>query len=329
MIPLLTAEADLRNVKIGAPMPPFSLQDLEGKSVSWPSGKKQTLVLVFLPSDSQQIVRVLTDLETITRRFHNEAENFVVLAVAAFPQKKDDLLALRKQSKAHFPILLDTQFKLWGQLGVIAAPTVIVVAQDGTIQWTKAGYGYDFIPLIRSHLAAAIGIVDPYKTDQTAAVNSLDNATPQARALRHLQIARIFARKHEWEQAVDEARKAAQLTPDSIEVLSELGQLLCRVGKNQDAIEMAQKIHSENRQEQALALLIQGWALRQLAEYTKAELMLREAIRKDPLSARAFFELGKIYQVRNQTEKAMRAYHQALAITFDETPAADLKKDSL
>jgi tetratricopeptide (TPR) repeat protein len=327
LLPNLAAQASLRNVKIGDKMPQFSLQNLEGKTVTWQPGKHQALVVVFLPSDSRRMVRVLTDLEKITQESRKEAANLVILAVTTSPQSKDNLLALPKQGKVRFPILLDTQLKLWGQLGVIAAPTTIVVAPDDTIQWTKAGYGYDFLPSIRSHVALATGKADSQTTEQKSTVNALVNATPQARARRHLQMARIFARKGRWDAAVTEAQKAAELTPDSIEVLSELGQFLCRTGQNQAAIKIAQKIKSEKKQEQALAALIQGWALRQLAEYTKAEQMLREATLKNPKSARAFYELGKIYQARNQTEKAMLAYHHALAITFKESTSPNLKID--
>jgi hypothetical protein len=38
----------------------------------------------------------------------------------------------------------------------------------------------------------------------------------------------------------------------------------------------------------------------------------------NPNSSRGLFELGKIYQVRGQAEKAMVSYHKALALLFGE-----------
>jgi Tfp pilus assembly protein PilF len=64
--------------------------------------------------------------------------------------------------------------------------------------------------------------------------------------------------------------------------------------------------------------MISGWAKRQTGDLETAEKLLREATKIDPKSARALFELGKVYQSKQQVDKAMNLYREALTILFDE-----------
>lgn len=61
-----------------------------------------------------------------------------------------------------------------------------------------------------------------------------------------------------------------------------------------------------------------GWAKRQLDQLEEAEKHLLEGIHQDPMSPRLYFELGRIYQQRNNSEKAMQAYFQALQLIYRE-----------
>ena len=70
--------------------------------------------------------------------------------------------------------------------------------------------------------------------------------------------------------------------------------------------------------------MVLGWANRQINKLQIAEEFLIEAAKHNPKLTRAFFELGKVYQATEQSEKAMAAYRKALELVFDEpaTPKA-------
>ncbi|MHC4565725.1 MAG: tetratricopeptide repeat protein, partial [Planctomycetota bacterium] len=61
-----------------------------------------------------------------------------------------------------------------------------------------------------------------------------------------------------------------------------------------------------------------GWANRQMGNLEEAEKFLQEGIGQDPTSPRLHFELGRIYQKRNDSEKAMQAYFRALQLIYRE-----------
>jgi tetratricopeptide (TPR) repeat protein len=206
---------------------------------------------------------------------------------------------------------------------VIAAPTVLIVGKDDTIVWIKAGEGTDFVPVVRANLNKALGIAPETTTEDAQRVKAVVNDTPEARLQRHLQMAKILEQKGRFDSAIAEVQKAASLDPNSIEPDLALGELFCKSGRNKEAIELTGKVKAVRPTEKARLLLISGWARRQMGELEPAEKLLLEATSFDPQFPRALFELGKVYQAQNKTDKAMECYFKALTLVFDAS--ADVK----
>ena len=130
-------------------------------------------------------------------------------------------------------------------------------------------------------------------------------------------MAKMLQKKGRLESAIKELHKARGMDPNSVDILFELGELFCTAGRNQEALDLVEAIKITSRFGKARALLISGWAKRQMDELDKAEELLLEATKLDPKSIRGFFELGKVYEARGDAEKAMQAYHRALLLVFE------------
>lgn len=313
------AQSELRKVKVGERMPDFSLSDLNGTAFAYKHGRNKVMLLTFLPTSQRRIERTITDIETVIKGLQENRTQFDSVGVISGPAVKDYSKQRKPGSRPSFPVLLDGNFQLWGKLGVIAAPTLIIVGKDDNIQWIKAGYGYDFVPVVRTHLEQALGIAQDQAAEETHQVKTVANDTVDARIQRHLQMARMLEEKGRIESAVSELKKAAELDPNSNVSFFELGELLCRADRNKEALNVAERIKTTNKYDKARRLLISGWARRQMNELDAAEKDLLEATKLDPKSVRALFELGKIQHVRGQTEKAMKSYYAALALIFNES----------
>jgi len=325
-LPAAIGHAALRKVKVGEKMPEFSLPDSNGTTFIHKHNHKKVLLLVFLPTSQRRIERAITDIETVVGYFQENKEQFNSIGVMSGPlanRVADILPAIRGRDaldkKRSFPILLDGKFQLWGKLGVIAAPTIIIVEKNDKIKWIKAGYGYDFVPVVRARLEQALGIAQEEVAEGARQVKTVANDTVEARVQRRLQMAKIMEEKGRIESAVSELRKAAELDPNSNVSFFELGELFCRIDRNREALGIAEKIKATNKFDKARRRLISGWAKRQLNELHAAEKDLLEATTLDPTSVRALFELGKIQQVRGQTEQAMKSYYTALTLIFNES----------
>ena len=312
------SQAELRKLKLGNKMPEFSLVDLNGKTFAYKHNRKRVLLIAFLSANQQQSKNAASDIKEVLAGLPGKAELFDFFGVMSEPPKKDFLGPDEEDSKVAFPILLDSQYKLWGKLGIIAMQTVLVIGKDDRALWIRAGHAYDFAPALRSNLSYALGIVGEGAPKESVEVKALNNATAGARARRHLQIAKMLEQKGRLDSAITEVRKAQALDPNSVEPALELGNLFCRSGKSKAALDIVAKIRVTKRLDKARLLLISGWAKRQMGDLDAAEKLLLEATTLDPKSTRALFELGKVYQSKQEIDKAMKSYHKALTIIFNE-----------
>ena len=90
------------------------------------------------------------------------------------------------------------------------------------------------------------------------------------------------------------------------------------VKNSQKAIELIGGQSAQSNRDKARINLILGWAKRQLGQLDAAEVFLQKGIKLYPRSPRLHYELGRIYQKRNDSEKAMQAYAQALRLVYPE-----------
>ncbi|MHC4131573.1 MAG: hypothetical protein ACYSSP_06155 [Planctomycetota bacterium] len=319
MIFVIPCQAQLRRIKIADKMSEFSLPDPNGNLFNYKSDSQRVLAVVFLQANQKQSERAVTSAKEVIKELQGKAEPFDFIAVIDGPNALDFYRSINKEPQSSLRILMDTEYKLWGQLGIIAAPTSLIVGKDGKVLWIKAGYGYDFTPLLRSHLSQALGIVEQDLSGESIQVETLSNTAVDMRVGRHLQMARMLEKKGRYESAITEITKAKDLNPNSIEIVLELGELYCRTGKGKQALDTVSQIETESYLLKARTKLISGWANRQTGDLDAAEKFLLEATKLDPRSSRGFFELGKVYQKKSQKDKALQSYHKALTLIFEES----------
>jgi hypothetical protein len=75
----------------------------------------------------------------------------------------------------------------------------------------EAGHAYDFDPVIRAHLNQALGIAQDTIAGDAGKVKTARVDTDAARALRHLQMAKMLKKSSRFESAIEQAQKARRL----------------------------------------------------------------------------------------------------------------------
>ena len=321
------AYGQLRVVKVADPMPEFSLPDTNGIQFSYKYGSGRVLAVTVLSVTQKRSKLAIEDVEEILKRFREKkVADFDFVGVINSKSKEEFQQWRKVKEKLSFPILLDPNHQLWGTLGIVAMPTVVIVDKDDKISWIKSGYGYDFAPALKSHLGVALGIVTKKNVAKSSEVRTVNNTSDDARMKRHLRMGRMLKGKGRIKSAIMEMQKAEKLDPNSVDVALELGELYCRTGKTEDAFVLAEKAKVATRLDKSRRLLIMGWAKRQSGELDLAEGLLLESTTINPKSSRGFFELGKIYHAKGQSEKAMDAYYRALAVVFDEPLLPDFSQ---
>ncbi len=319
------SHGQLRKIKVGDKMPEFTLPDTNNLDFTYKHNGNKVLAIVFLSSQKQSVLAA-AGFATVLKNFPDNCPPFDAIAVINDPNHQTHLSLLQKENFSNFHIVLDSEYKLWGKLGLIAIPTVIVVGKDNRVLWAKAGYGYDFAPALKRNLGKALGLFQGEDPETSTEVKTLSNSTVTARVYRHLQMAKMLEQKGQFESAIEESRKAYDLDPNSINTRLSLGRLYCRTAQSQEAIKIVTELKPRNRVQKAEYNLILGWANRQLNQLDIAQEFLSKSTKLNPESARSLFELGKVYQIKGETQKAMQVYYKALALIFDESAGKAIQK---
>ncbi|MCU0914045.1 MAG: tetratricopeptide repeat protein [Planctomycetes bacterium] len=312
----LSGADGLRRLHVGDLMPEFTLSDPNGSVFRYPQESARVLGVVVLQAKQNHLDRLVADLEVLAPTLKVQTPALDCLGVMSGPGAREFLGGRDPGAREAFPILPDSEFSFWGKLGVIAAPTAVVVGTDHRIQWVKAGYGYDFLAGFHAQLEKVLG----GEKDPGAAVRveTLGNDSDRARRDRHIQLARTLAKKGRWESAAQELEKLRQADPNAVDIALELGEVLCRAGRNEAALETVSRVQAASNQDRARALWICAWARRQMADLAAAESLLTQALELDRQSPRILYELGKVHQTRGATDRALVCYRQALAQVFGD-----------
>jgi Flp pilus assembly protein TadD len=318
VVPWFGADAVGRRLEVGQKVPEFSANDVAGQPFEYKHGCRRAMMMAFLSATQKRSAEAAEDITRIVGKVGGKAENLDVVIVAYNPDDPNCFQPGEGHSKACYHVLSDKGFVLWGKFGVIAMPTVIVSDANDNVLCVEAGHAYDFDPVICAHLNQALGIAQDTLPGDTGKVETATMDTDAARAMRHLQMARMLKKRSRFESAIEQAQKAYLLDPNCVEAALELGELYCQTGQSRIALKTINQIEGSNRLEKARVTLLKGWAKRQMSQFSAAEKLLLEATMLNPNLSRGYFELGKIYQASGQTEKAMVSYHRALALLFGE-----------
>ncbi len=306
----------LRRVHVGDTMPEFSLTDAQGTVFRYDHQQARVLGVLMLQAGQTHLERLVTDVEALLQNLRLESPGFDCVGVMSGSGTSEFLRSRGADAGKTLPIAADPNFTLWGKLGVIAAPTAVVVGTDHKVRWIKAGFGYDFVAGFHSQLNEALGLSTG--PGATAQVQTLENTSLRSRRDRHIQLARVLARKARWESALGELEKARELDPNAIDVALERGEILCLAGKNDAALKTVAQLKPESSEDKARVLLVSGWARRQMGDIGAAEPLLSKALELAPESPRILYELGKVHEAKGDAGKALGCYRRALAGVFGD-----------
>ena len=308
-----------RRIPEGALVPEFSAVDTTGKPFVCRRSSGKVLILAFLSSEKKRSQEAVEDIFGALSSI--PPERLTSLQVAFVMQNVDNrqfIASIQKEAPTVVHIIDDDRYDIWGKLGVIATPTVLICDSAGKVLCVKPGHAYDFAPVIKSRLFQALEIPYDVSGDDAATVRTVANSTVSAKAKRHLQMAKSLARKGRVISAIEQAQMAHEIDPNLPEVALELAELLCQAGQAQKAVKLVSAVSVQNNRDKARVNLALGWANRQMGKLEEAEEFLQKGIGQDPKSPRLYFELGRIFQQRKDSEKAMQAYFRALQLIYRE-----------
>lgn len=186
-------------------------------------------------------------------------------------------------------------------------------------------------PAAYYNLALAYNALDA-TVEARAAIESALTLDPRY-ANGYAALADLEEKSGDYEAALANARRAAELTPDSNRFREKMGYLLLRSGRLDEALALLAEMverqpwNYQTRYNLGQALQRAGRADEAEAELTRAEAdrtaqgslrRMERAIKRDPRNGRLQFALGIEYQKWGRLEDALRAYRIAQQLMPDD-----------
>lgn len=213
------------------------------------------------------------------------------------PEQLAAIDAMVKRLGLGFPIALDRNLNAFHAYGVVAVPTSVLVAADGTVLATLASYPIAGREQFFDAVEDAIGV-----RSRSVAAPASPRREPNPRAVRYLNLARTMHARGMGEQALPALRRAIEADPDFAlphvllgQVARERATVRERVRVDGDAVAAARVPDAERQQ--------------LLAE---AERALTTALRLEPTNPAGLTELALIHRERGDSRQERELLERAV-----------------
>jgi tetratricopeptide (TPR) repeat protein len=302
-------------IAAGDSVPAVSEKTLTGQQVNLGAKSNRVALIAFLTANQRQSQQAAQDLQRVVTSIKEHELDIVI--VMDDPVLADAFKNISADPNDVIYLIHDAEKELWGQFHIIAAPTVIIADESDKVASVIAGYGYDFLPSLRFHLNQVLGIAQTMTADEVGQVKTAQNQTLSDRMQRHLKMAEMLQEKGKIEASLQQLDQAQKLDPNNLQVALKIGRLYCLQNKPDLALKALEGLEFAADAEKSESELITGWAKRLSGDLESAQDHLLKATVLNPASARAFFELGQVYEAASQNDLALKAYKQALLISLD------------
>ncbi|MBF0327939.1 MAG: redoxin domain-containing protein [Nitrospirae bacterium] len=257
-------------IQKGAAAPEFSLKDGDGKPANiseFMSGK--VLVLLFWSTESEHSESALKRFDEFYRKYSSKGVNVVAVNVEHQNITPEDIKHIKKvlhNLDVSFTALIDEGLKTFAAYDVVAIPSTVVIS-GGKVLYELPGYPltgvenmFDYLKNLAgdmpAHIHKTAHVPKPQAvSDASLAVEyikkkSYEVAYPllaraieidPAYVLSYIVLANLYSIENRKDAAEAVLRKAQSIAPGDPSVPAELGFLLARIGRFQEAFSFTER----------------------------------------------------------------------------------------
>ena len=263
----MAAPPDPRGLTVGKPVPPLVAVDLRGvKRTLEDFPGKIRLVLFWHPKYRRSEAALCGTAELAA-----EYEGAALLTVVSGPIDREELEKAVQACGQPVPVLLDPDRKNYGRYQIVAAPSLLLVSDDGKLLHRTAGFGREGLGDLRGRLDKLFGRARP----------EVPKPSGDDRQERRLAMARQLLRLGMDDQAGKILRQLTEESRDFRPAWVALGYLEVQRG----AVEAAEKAFQRARELEPEAVDIaagMSWVWQQKGDWEQAQKWAAKVPADDP-----------------------------------------------
>lgn len=309
------AADEVRNVKVGEPLPPFNLPGLDGAPVKSADLSGNVLVLVYLSARQKQSEEALAGAERVIGRL--ERQDVKLVALAADAEQADYFRELRTRLGVEAPVGLDEKREYLGQLGLIVYPTTLVVSKDGRLVHVIASWTREYDHHLEVYCRHALGELNEEQVKKRLAAGPHRKDLARIKAERHRSVAAVYRSKGMIDEAVRELEQALVADPTCADAVGDLVDILVARGELDAAEQRVQALLEQQPDCRGAGAMLGLIALKR-GNLDEAEKLLKDALVLNPDPVRANYYLGQLYEQKGDYKQAMEHYRDALKHALKE-----------
>lgn len=327
----------------GDPPPDFSLKDLEG-GVTTLSGlpQQKAVVILFWSTWSANSSKALKRFGEFHDKYRDRGIGVIGINADNQTITAEDMLNIKglvKELGITFPVLIDNGLKTFRSYDVIALPSTVVIS-EGKVAYSLPGLPLTGVEDLFDYLLVLAGEKPPAKTgveyrprydavaDANLAGQFLQKKMYPLAAqffkkaiekdpgyiLPYMELAKTYILDEKPAEAEAVLRKALLLKPESADAMSELGHLLSRTGKAEEAVEV---LSSAVKLGHTPAYYYLAYAHAKSGRLSEALNTFAQALALDPYAAEAFILRAEVYEDAKMLQEASADYKHALQLLLN------------
>lgn len=299
---------DLRRVKHGEPMPACRLPSLDGTTLESDALKGSVIVYVCISAEQNRSELAAADSQQVVKDLG--AEPVRLVHITADVVKKAYFEKFRQEHDIKSTLAFDADRVFYGQLGVIAFPTTVIVTPDGKLDNVISLHGSTYKDHLDAYIRHALGKLSDKDLEQRMAAKPAEHATPKTAASAHRTLARLMRERGQYESAKTELNNGLTLDPGNNEILLDLAEIDIALGDLDGADAAVAKVlaaQADHRRAQQ----VQGVVLYRRGKIDEAQAILEKCIALNANPEVAHYYLGMICEKKGQKDKAIEHYREA------------------
>ncbi len=306
---LFSPVAHAISIPVGGMAPDFTLNSIEGKTVSLSKYKGTIVVLIYWETGQIRSLLALEDGQDIFKRF--KKKDVQVISLIAEIENQEEIRKILKDYEIDFPALLDSDRQVYGDYGIRVYPSTVIIDKGGKLVYDIPGHAPTYKNTLEGYLRYMLGEIDKKKLKDIIYPHKEVRDKLTLKAERRYNLALKFTDARLINQAIEAVKKSIEAKPDIAKSHILLGFLFLEEKEADKALEEFNKaIELDPRSHDAKTGL--GGALILKGDINRAIEILTAVLVANPYPQMTYYELGRAYELKGEKDKSIKMYKKAL-----------------